>query len=296
MKSKKRPFSNKKMILKKNFWEENQIFIIDEKNSLFDEKISIFISPKETISSLRKIIRNRIPNHKQKLILAYERKSVNDCPSDIILRGKKLINLSKYIKFDLVFNGVILKDNAIIEKSGIQNLSYLILLTNVPQVEGGRIFNFVDLRKNNIEKINLSKKAPSYRVSNDGLNLLGLCTNKECKTKGKEVIVPCGFGEFDLGHAIEEMDIRCPICSQVVKPKTCGFISCAYNFIGSILENGKEEPFKSKTYEAPSDYFTYYKPSENLGKWLNLKIYTLSNKSSETLSTASFKDLEYFDC
>ena len=296
MKSKKRPFSNKKMILKKNFWEENQIFISDEKNSLFDEKISIFISPKETISSLRNIIKSKIPNNKQKFIVAYIRKNVNDCPSDIILRGKKLVNLSKYIKFDLIFNGSILKDYEIIEKSGIRNLSNITLLTNVPQVEGGRIFTFVDVRKNNIEKIELSKTAPSYRVSNDGLNIFGLCTNKKCKTKGKEVVVPCGFGEFDLGLAIEEMDIRCPICSQVIKPKTCGFISCAYNFIGSILENGKEEPFKSETYEAPSDYFTYYKPSENLGNWLKLKIYTLSNKSPETSSTASFRDLEYFDC
>jgi len=293
---KRRPLSSKKITIKRNFSEVNQIYINDEKKSFFDEKISIFISPKETISSLKNIIKRKIPNHQQKFIVAYERKSVNDCPSDIILRGKKLVNLSKYIKFDLIFNGAILKDYEIIEKSGIRNLSNITLLSNVPQVEGGRIFSFVDVRKNNIEKIKLSKGAPSYRISNNGLNLLGPCTNKKCKTKGKEVIVPCGFGEFDLGLAIDEMDIRCPICSQVIKPKTCGFISCAYNFVGSILENGKEEPFKSETYEAPSHYFTYYKPSESLGNWLNLKIYTLPNKSTETSSTTSFKDLDYFDC
>ena len=122
-----------------------------------------------------------------------------------------------------------------------------------------------------------------------------MCTNKQCKTKGKEVIVPIGYGEFDLKNAIDEMDIRCPICSQVIKPKTCGFMSCAYNFVVTILENGKVEPFKSETYEAQSDYLIYYKPSEKLGEWVELKIYTLPNKNNETLSGENFKDIEYFD-
>ena len=237
---------------------------------------------------------NKIQNNKQKKILAYVRKSVNDCPSDIILRGKETVNLSNFYKFNFEFNGKILKDNNIIELCGIQNLSNITLITNSPQVEGGRIFNFVDLRKNNIEKVEFSENGPTYRECDDGLNILGKCTNKHCETKGEEVIVPIGYGEFDLGNAIEEMDITCPICSQVVKPKTCGFTNCSYNFIGSILDNRKEEPFKSEAYEAPNDYFIYYKPSENLGRWIELKIYTLPKKKVETSSTDISKDLEYY--
>ena len=116
-----------------------------------------------------------------------------------------------------------------------------------------------------------------------------------CKTKGNEVIVPIGYGEFDLKYAIDEMEIRCPICSQVIKPKTWGFMRCAYNFVGSIIANGKVVPFKSETYEALDDYFNYYKPSEKLGEWVELKIYTLPNKNIEALSGKSFKDLEFFE-
>ena len=40
---------------------------------------------------------NKIQNNKQKKILAYVRKSVNDCPSDIILRGKETVTLFSLI-------------------------------------------------------------------------------------------------------------------------------------------------------------------------------------------------------
>ena len=205
-----------------------------------------------------------------------------------------MVNLSNLYKFNLMFNGKILEDNNIIEQCGIINLSNITLITNSPQIEGGRVFNFVDLRKNNIEKVQFSEDAPSYRICDGGLNIAGKCTNRLCETKGEEVIVPIGYGEFDLENAIEEMEIKCPICSQVIKPKTCGFTNCSYNFIGSILDNRKEEPFKSETYEAPNDCFIYYKPSEKLGKWSELKIYSLPNKKVETSSKEMSKDLEYY--
>lgn len=287
--------SSSSMKINKNIIEKKQIFIHDEKSSLFDKKITIFISPKKTIRSLRNIIANKIPNKKQKHVLTYVRKSIHDCPSDIILRGKEMVNISKH-SFNLIFDGKLLKDNDIIEQCGIQSLSNIILMTNTPQIKGGRLYNFVDLRKNNIKKIKLSNDGQAYRICDKGLNILGLCTNKQCKTKGKEVISPIGYGEFDLKNAIDEMDIRCPICSQVIKPKTCGFMSCAYNFVGTILENGKVEPFKSETYEALNDYLIYYKPSEKLGEWVELKIYILPNKNNETLSGKNFKDIDYFDC
>ena len=199
--------------------EEKQIFIHDEKNSLFERKITIFISPKKTVKDLRNIIVNKIPNDKQKHIMTYVRKSIDDCPSDIIIRGKEMFNISKY-SFNLIFNGHLLKDCDIIEQCGIQTLSNIILMTNTPQIKGGRLYSFVDLRKNIIKKIKLSSEGEPYRICDKGLNIFGICTNKQCKTKGNEVIVPIGYGEFDLKYAIDEIEIRCPICSQVIKPKT----------------------------------------------------------------------------
>ena len=62
---------------------------------------------KKNIKALKNIIINKIPNNKQKQIPAYVRKSVNECPSDIILRGKEMVNLSNLYKFNLMFNGKI---------------------------------------------------------------------------------------------------------------------------------------------------------------------------------------------
>lgn len=68
--------SSSSMKINKNISEEKQIFIHDDKSSLFDKKITIFISPKKTIRSLRNIIANKIPNKRQKHVLAYVRKSI----------------------------------------------------------------------------------------------------------------------------------------------------------------------------------------------------------------------------
>ena len=274
-----------------------QIFILDEKKTFFQKKIVISLQYNSTIKDLKNVIDEKIKAQCKKFIPLYVKESEDDCPSDIILRGKKLVNMFDLKTYLLWFDGMILNDN---NKSlinyGITNLSIIQLISKEALVRGGGtgIFTFVDLRKEKVKKVKFSKNAPKYRYCTQGLNILGLCTNKKCETEGNEVIVPIGFGEYDLGENISEMEIRCPICTQVVKPKTCGFYGCAYNFLGEILEGKNTESFKTETLEASEKYFYYYKPSEKLGKWLSLKIYTIPLIEQENLNSTR-SDIKYFD-
>ena len=207
-----------------------------------------------------------------------------------------MVNKSDLITYWLFFDGMKLNDdNKKLINYGIIHFSKISLISKEVLVKGGvGMFNFVDLRKEKVEKIEFSKYGPRYRYVTPGLNLLGLCSNKKCETKGNEVIVQIGFGEYNLGENISEMEIRCPICTQVVKPKTCGFYGCAYNFLGEILEGKNTESFKTETLEASEKYFYYYKPSEKLGKWLSLKIYTIPLIEQENLNSTR-SDIKYFD-
>lgn len=276
-----------------------QIFIFDEKKTFFKNKINVFLRINSTIKDLKKKIKEKILEQEQKTLLRYVKESKDDCPSDIILRGKKPVPISELIHFLLWFDGKELNnENKKLLDYQIINLSTINLISKEAQLKGGmggRLFNFVDLSKAKVEKLEFCEDGPNYRITTPGLNLIGLCTNKKCETKGNEVIVQIGFGEYDLGEKISEMEIRCPICDQVVKPKTCGFTECAYNFIGEILEGKRFKSFKTGTLEASSEFFYYYKPSEKLGKWSNLKIYTVPLLDQDTLSTQNYENINYFD-
>ena len=291
-----------KLMYRRSKYDDSQIqiFILDEKKTFFKNKITVSLQFNSTIKDLKNKIKEKIENQEQKTLLLYVKESKYDCPSDIILRGKKPVHISDLKHFVLWYDGKTLKDeNKKLIDYGITIFSTINLISKEALIKGGGagagIFNFVDLRKEKIEKVNFSEEGPNYRTVTPGLNIIGLCTNKKCETKGNEVIVQIGFGEYDLGENISEMEIRCPICEQVVKPKTCGFTGCAYNFIGEILEGKNFESFKTGTLEASDKYFSYYKPSEKLGKWSNLKIYTLPTADQDTLTTKEYENINYFD-
>ena len=274
-------------------------FILDEKKTFFKNKFTVLLPINSTLKDLNNAIKEKIKNKEQKTVLLYVKESPDDCPSDIILRGKKSVPISDLKQFLLLYSGNLLKDeNKKLIDYGISSSSIIKLRSKESLVKGGDgvgIFNFVNLKKEKVEKVDFSEEGPTYRTVISGLNILGPCTNKKCETKGNEVIVQIGFGEYDLGEKILEMEIRCPICEQVVKPKTCGFTGCAYNFIGEIFEGKTLESFKTETKQASNKYFSYYKPSEKLGRWTNLKIYTVPIEDPETLTTKAYEDINYFE-
>ena len=72
------------------------------------------------------------------------------------------------------------------------------------------------------------------------------------------------------------VNIICPICEKIIKPKTCGFYKCEYQFKGKKIEEGEVKYYDSKTKETNEGNFEYYDPLENGEvQWLELIIYVL---------------------
>jgi hypothetical protein len=87
---------------------------------------------------------------------------------------------------------------------------------------------------------------------------------------------------FNLNEKVA--DIRCPICNKIIKPKTCVFYDCEFQFIGKKIEDGDIKEYDSKTRETKSDNFKYFDPLEN-GEivWTELNIYVLPKQSIKYL-------------
>ena len=152
-----------------------------------------------------------------------------------------------------------------------------VILKNYVIGGGGPILDFVDVSKGKIETLKFSEDAPRWRIVKKGLNIFGICNNSKCKVYKKEVVYPTDLKEsliFVLNNEI--INIKCPICSKIIKPKTCGFWNCEYQFIGKKIEEGELIEFDSKTKETNNDDFEYYNPFENgETQWVELTIYVL---------------------
>ena len=138
--------------------------------------------------------------------------------------------------------------------------------------------NFADVSTGKIKELKFSKNAPKWRIVNKGLNIFGICKNRKCEAFNKEVIYKTFLSEKGLTFNLNEQipNIKCPICNKIIKPKTCGFYKCEYQFKGKKIEDGEIVYYDSKTKEAYEDKFEYYDPYENTEvQWLELIIFVL---------------------
>jgi hypothetical protein len=109
-----------------------------------------------------------------------------------------------------------------------------VLSPNGLKGQGGYpMIDFVDVSSGKIKRLKFDKKAPSWRAVNKGLNIFGICNNSKCKAFKKEVVYPTELKEKLIFNLNEELlNIKCPICHKIIKPKTCGFWNCEYQFVG----------------------------------------------------------------
>ena len=118
---------------------------------------------------------------------------------------------------------------------------------------------------------------PDFRNAKKGLNIFGYCTNKKCETNGKEVIYTTKLGIgliFALNNEI--LNIKCPICHKVFKPRNCRFYKCEYQFEGKKIEEGDVKEFESEPKETEEEKFEYFLQLENEEvQWIELNIYVL---------------------
>ena len=148
---------------------------------------------------------------------------------------------------------------------------------------GSAPFDFVDVTSNKIKlkKVTFSS-APDklHRKVYRGLNIFGICQNKNCRVRGKEVIYRIKLNKEGLCFNVNEEreNIKCPLCKSKFEKKTCGFWRCEYQFVGTYYdyEEAKNVVYYSEPHETSKDEFEYFDPDENGSKkWDELLIFVL---------------------
>ena len=140
----------------------------------------------------------------------------------------------------------------------------------------GPTIDFVKVEKGITKKLEFSSNAPKWRKVKEGLNIFGICKNSKCEAFKNEVIYMTNLTDEGLRFNLNEeiRNIRCPICNKIMKPKTCGFWKCEYQFEGIKIEEGDEKEFRSNPKETKDDNFEYFDPFENDEvQWLELVIF-----------------------
>lgn len=94
----------------------------------------------------------------------------------------------------------------------------------------GQPREFVDMDEtSSLQKFRLEpKRAPVWRVSEEGLSVEGKCENNYCIAHNEMVI--CNLGFKVMNFLTEEF--VCPVCMEPFKPVTCGFRRCLWMFEG----------------------------------------------------------------
>jgi hypothetical protein len=178
----------------------------------------------------------------------------------------------------LHFNGEILEDDKTLDNYDIEENSIIIFLIKFRAGEfGGSAKIFVDPGKAGKKEIKISFQGPFYRAVDRGMNICGICENKNCNSAyKKEVIHPFGFGTFDLIKDMKDNPPVCPACEFPLRDvSTCAFFQCKYSYIGVKYE---DEQLKNVNYSNSNrkndavDYFEPGKNGENYSTWLKLKI------------------------
>jgi len=149
-------------------------------------------------------------------------------------------------------------------------------------MQGGRGFNFANLSKEEALKVqDWSSSAPSWRVAKPGLCLEGFCRKTGCAAANKQVVIPVGFGDFDVGDNVHEQSL-CPKCGDYVDPITCGFNNCWWKFEGkkkNPAESGRPPSKCSSEWAFADNKYHYF--DQNISgfvEWTKLVIYTRKTK------------------
>ena len=160
-----------------------------------------------------------------------------------------------------IYNGKSLELNKTLEELNLLDKCNIIVLEEA-RITGGISMIFTDLSKNIHEERYFSKTAPDYRIASKGINVFGICHSKKCKAYKKEVIWPLKE-KISFNLIKEKDDLECPICGNLISPKTLGFYSCEYLIKGKKCENDTIKPFELRDTASNQNSIRYFNPDEN---------------------------------
>ena len=101
-------------------------------------------------------------------------------------------------------------------------------------------FNLEEIKEDKFiqEKVTDDPKIPKWLTVKPGLNLVGICTNKNCEAYDKDVIEHINSNKSDLCENNGLM--KCPICGFQFAYKNICLYHCYYNFYGKKCVEGIE--------------------------------------------------------
>ena len=190
--------------------------------------------------------------------------TIEDALIQFLKKTNSLIVLSPD-KINFFYKHILLNKSDNLKKSLFQvftkNLYITVKVIDTGDICGGGPVDFCDVSKKKHEGHRLTSDGPTYRITGKGINIYGLCKGNPCKAYDKEVIVPINKKTFDLIN--EKYDLKCPLCSNIIIPKTVGFRNCEYKISGKKYQNNNIEKFSFTDRADNSGEIKYYNPNDN---------------------------------
>ena len=105
---------------------------------------------------------------------------------------------------------------------------------------GGIALYFNDVTCGNIDLIPVSNNndIPEWREVCNGINLIGLCENQNCKAYNQEVYAQIHDDNYSITE--NNCQMKCPICKNICLSKNVAFYNCYYNVYGVKYDNNKD--------------------------------------------------------